>query len=273
VEPTLARLVYFSPTRTTERVLEAIAQGARARETRRLDLTPPAAATDTFGVPAEELAIVGAPVYGGRIPPEAARRLRRVRGNLTAAVVVVVYGNRAYEDALLELCDLVTERGFVPVAAGAFIGEHSFSTEAMPLAHGRPDAEDLRQAAAFGGRIREALELLGALDQLPMLPVPGSRPYKEWGPAGGVAPLTREAVCTLCGNCATACPTGAVAVEGAVRTDAGACILCCACVKNCPTAARVLEDEEMRRVMVWLSRHCAERKEPETYSLMEGVRR
>ena len=141
---TSARLVCFSPTRTTERVLEAIAAGTAARPVRRLDLTSPKATGGTFDVPAHELAIVGAPVYGGRIPPEAARRLRRVKGNLTAAVVVVVYGNRVYEDALLELRDLVTETGFVPVAAGAFLGEHSFSTEAVPLAHGRPDAQDAR---------------------------------------------------------------------------------------------------------------------------------
>jgi ferredoxin len=202
-----------------------------------------------------------------------ARRLRRVKGSLTAAVVVVVYGNRAYEDALLELRDLVTETGFVPVAAGAFLGEHSFSTEAVPLARGRPDAQDARVATALGGRVREALEGLDALDQLPALPVPGSRPYKEVGSGRGVAPLTREAICTLYGDCAAACPTGAVAAGDAVRTDAGACILCCACVKSCPSGARVLDDERIRRAMEWLSRHCAERKEPETYFSMEGVRR
>jgi len=261
------RLVYFSPTHTTERILEAIAAGAWAHETVRLDLTPPTPARGLVEVSGEELAILGAPVYGGRIPSEAARRLRRVSGNLTPAVAVVLYGNRAYEDALLELCDLASERGFVPFAAGAFIGEHSFSTETVSLAHGRPDAEDLRRAAAFGRRIREELELLGALHPPPVLQVPGSRPYREVGSGQGVAPLTREATCTLCGSCAAACPTGAVAVGGAVTTDADACILCCACVKSCPSGARVLEDERLRKTMAWLSQHCAERKEPETYLL------
>ncbi|MFN2131051.1 MAG: flavodoxin family protein [Anaerolineae bacterium] len=107
VNPVAVRLAYFSPTHTTERVLEAIARGARAREIGRIDLTPPAA-DRTFEVSGDELAIIGAPVYGGRIPPEAARRLRQLRGNLTPAVPVVVYDNRAYEDALLELCDLAT---------------------------------------------------------------------------------------------------------------------------------------------------------------------
>jgi len=258
------RLVYFSPTHTTERVLEAIARGTRAGEIGRIDLTPPEA-DGAFEVSGDELAIIGAPVYGGRIPPEAARRLRQVRGSLTAAVPVVVYGNRAYEDALLELCDLVTERGFVPVAAGAFIGEHSFSTAAVPLAHGRPDAEDLRCAAAFGMRVGEALETLGALDRVPALQVPGRRPYKEIGSGRPVAPVTREVACTRCGTCAAVCPTGAVTVAGAVSTDAEACILCCACVKSCTTGARALVGERIRRSMAWLSAHCAERKEPETY--------
>jgi ferredoxin len=259
------RLVYFSPTHTTERVLEAIAQGMHAVATQRLDLTLPE--QRAFEAPGESVAVLGAPVYGGRIPPEAARRLRQVRGNLTPAVAVVVYGNRAYEDALLELCDLVTECGFVPVAAGAFIGEHSFSTEAVPLAHGRPDGADLRRAAAFGAQVREQLARLAALEQVPTLQVPGNRPYRELGSGRADAPLTREAACTLCGRCAAACPTGAVAVRGAVTTDAEACILCSACVKACPSGARVLEVEWVRKAMARLSRHCAERKEPETYLL------
>lgn len=261
------QLVYFSPTHTTERVLEAIAQGMHIAATRRSDLTTPTAEQGSFGVPGEAVAILGAPVYSGRIPPEAARRLRRVRGSLTPAVPVVVYGNRAYEDALLELCDLVTECGFVPVAAGAFIGEHSFSTEAVPLAHGRPDTADLQRAAAFGERVRSELEALGALGQVPVLQVPGSRPYREVGAGQAAAPLTCETACTRCGSCASVCPTGAVTVTDAVSTDPEMCILCNACVKSCPSGARMLQVEWVRKAMAWLSRHCAERKEPETYWL------
>jgi len=40
----------------------------------------------------DELTIIGTPVYAGRVPPEAVRRLRRIKGNNTPAVVVVVYG-------------------------------------------------------------------------------------------------------------------------------------------------------------------------------------
>ena len=78
------------------------------------------------------MTILSAPVYAGRLPIEAVRRLRRIKAGEAPAVVVVVYGNRAYEDALLELQDLAGEQGFRPIAAGAFIGEHSYSTTGSP---------------------------------------------------------------------------------------------------------------------------------------------
>ena len=105
----------------------------------------------------EELVLFGAPVYGGRIPPLAAKRLSRLKGNQTPAVVIVVYGNRAFEDALLELSDLVRARGFIPIAGAAFIGEHSFSTHDNPIAKARPDQADLKNAEIFGEKIKEKI--------------------------------------------------------------------------------------------------------------------
>lgn len=66
-----------------------------------------------------------------------------------------------------ELCDLVSEQGFVPVAAGAFIGEHSFSRKGMPIAEGRPDESDLKQATEFGKKIIEELEKVSAWNACP----------------------------------------------------------------------------------------------------------
>jgi hypothetical protein len=76
--------------------------------------------------------LVGAPVYAGRIPPAAAQRFLTLRGNDTPAIPVVVYGNRHYNDALLELADLLTSAGFVPVAGAAFIGEHPSPAQRRP---------------------------------------------------------------------------------------------------------------------------------------------
>jgi len=90
---------------------------------------------------ARDLAIIGVPVYAGRVPEIAAHRLKEIKGAGTPAVVVAVYGNREFEDALVEMRDIAIAQGFEVVAAGAFIAEHSFSTDELPIAAGRPDSE------------------------------------------------------------------------------------------------------------------------------------
>lgn len=102
-------------------------------------------------------AVFAVPVYGGRVAPAALERLQEIRGEGTPAVVLAVYGNRAFGTAVAQLAAFVAERGFVPVAAGAFVGEHSYSTPGTPIAEGRPDTQDLAEAAAFGARIGQKL--------------------------------------------------------------------------------------------------------------------
>jgi ferredoxin len=259
------KLVYFSPTKTTERIVEGIAQGIQIDIVEQLDLTPPEARTREFEEMHDELVIIGAPVYGGRIPPEAVHRLRRIKGNGTPAGVVAVYGNRAYEDALLELRDLAAELGFRPVAGGAFIGEHSYDSEATPIASGRPDAQDLEKAKGFGELIREKMREMRTLDEMPSLQVPGDFPYNEWDPPSDISPITDETQCTLCETCATVCPAAAITVGDTVMTDQSACILCSACVKDCSTGARAWENGWTKLAAKWLSTNCRERKEPEMY--------
>jgi ferredoxin len=213
----------------------------------------------------DELTIIGAPVYGGRIPAEAVRRLRRLKANGTPAGLVVVYGNRAYEDALLELRDLVAGLGFRPVAAAAFIGEHSYSTEATPVAHGRPDTLDLARAQEFGELIRGKMEERWAMLQASPLQVPGFYPYRDWVPPSDLSPITDETLCSRCETCAVVCPTAAITVGDVVITDVSSCILCSACVKRCPTGARTWEHPRIKRSREWLSTNCRERKNPETY--------
>lgn len=100
-----------------------------------------------------------------------------------------------------------------------------------------------------------------------MLQVPGGRPYRKVEAGQAVAPLMCETACTLCGSCAAVCPTAAITVADAVSTNAERCILCNACVNKCPSGTRRLKVEWVRKAMAWLSTHCAERKEPETFWL------
>ncbi len=173
------RLVYFSPTKTTQKILEGIAQGTAIGKVEHLDLTPPEAKTAGPDEMQDELVLLGVPVYGGRVPLEAVPRLQQLKANATPAVIIVVYGNREFEDALLELRDLARASGFIPVAGGAFIGEHSFASDTTPIANGRPDPEDLKKAKEFGMMIRGKLKGIDSIDAVSRLEVPGNSPYKK----------------------------------------------------------------------------------------------
>jgi ferredoxin len=261
------KLVYFSPTGTTQKVLESIAAGIKAANIEHINLTLPEGAQQAIAPFADELVIIGAPVYGGRLPADAIKRFKQLKANNTLAVVIVVYGNREFEDALLEMKHLAIELGFVPVAGGAFIGEHSFATEEVPIANGRPDSLDVQKAMAFGSRISGKVAGLPSPEAQTDLEIPGRFPYEGGARSMAVAPVTKEETCTVCGTCASVCPTAAIAINGSVATEIELCIRCCACVKNCPTGARVWEDSKMQEITNWLYQNCRIRKEPQLFGV------
>ena len=252
-------LMYFSPTGTTRNILTHIAKGFDAPSVTDVDLTlPRPAAVSLKG----DMTLIGAPVYGGRIPPLAVKRLTQSVSKGKPAVIVVLYGNREYEDALLELADLAESSGFAVVAAGAFIGEHSFATTAKPIAMGRPNPTDLATAMAFGRRIAAKM---AAIDCLPIdekVTIPGNFPYKESHKSNRPAPETNTERCTLCGTCATVCPTEAITVDDQVTTRQEDCIACCACIKACPAEARVYTAEPINKIRNFLFENCSEPKKP-----------
>jgi ferredoxin len=267
------RLVYFSPTGSTRRIIEEIAKGI-GTPVEQVDLTRPEAKTRDFEEFGGELAIIGSPVYAGRIPLEAIRRLNRLKAHNTPAVTLVVYGNRAYEDALIELTDLISELGFKPIAGGAFVAQHSFSSPEVPIAEGRPDASDLRKAREFGAKIKEKLQVAKSIRDISPITVPGIRPYREefrksraakpgTEPA---APITKEELCTKCGKCVEACPNAAITIGSTIETQRQVCIRCYACIKNCPTGARVMIHPFFAREAKWLHDDFPDRKEPEIFA-------
>jgi ferredoxin len=261
------RLLYFSPTGTTRKVLEAIAEGLGVDKPKHIDLTSPGTRTGRGRKIQGGLTIIGVPVYTGRVALEAVRGLQRFKAHDTPAVIVVVYGNREYEDALLELRNIAVESGFMPIAGAVFIGEHSFSTEGTPIAQGRPDADDLDRARSFGTMVQKKISNIESLRNVPPLAVPGNFPYRERGPTRATSPETSDALCIRCGKCAEVCPVATITLqEDSVTTDKERCTLCCACVKNCPSGARRLQDPQLTQfIREKLSVMCSNRKEPEFY--------
>ncbi len=257
----MVNLIYFSPTKTTEKIVSQIAVGIADTDLQRYDLT-----RMSTGVPGRISAgttIIGVPVYAGRVPAIVLERLEQLQGDGLPAVLVVVYGNREFEDALRELADVVTAKGFHVVAAAAFVGEHSYSTRQHPIAANRPDQADLEHATAFGVAIRKKLSAGKQLTAPAM--IPGSVPYREGVVLGQIAPETIPERCVLCGGCASVCPTFAISVTDQVLTETAQCVMCCACVKGCPHAARAMTHPVVAERRTMLAENFSRRKEPQWF--------
>lgn len=260
------QLFYYSPTGNSKMIIEEISKGINIQPIKTTDLTSPSFTTARTQDYHKELAIIGAPVYIGRLPIEAVERIEKIEGNETVAVTVVTYGNRAYDDALLELRNLAIKQGFLPIAGAAFIGEHSFSSKEKPIAEGRPDTRDLRKARKFGENIKRKLERIEDKGKVSTIDVPGNLPYKKISERpSDVLPSTKDEECTKCGRCADVCPTNAITINTTVITKPSLCTSCSACIKICPVKARIWTHPRIIKVINWLSSNCQERKEPETY--------
>ena len=261
-------LVYFSPTGTSKKVLEGIARGIGVEDVERIDLTLPVNGLQPTPAFSNELVLIGAPVYGGRLPANAVTRFKKLRADKTLAILVVLYGNRDFEDALLELKHLTIELGFIPVAGGAFIGEHSFASKDVPIANGRPDAQDIQKAMEFGERIKDKIAVLKPPYEQLDLEVSGRYPYAANGArAMAISPVTKNEICTLCGTCASVCPTAAISINDSMKTEIERCIRCCACIKSCPTGARLFEDSMMQNLAKGLSQYFSYPKEPRIFGV------
>lgn len=258
---TRCTVVCFSPTGSSRLLAEAVAQGTGLPLPHRiLDLTLPDARSASILPFGRELVIFSVPVYAGRVPAVASAALAAMSGSDSPAIILVAYGNRHYDDALLELKDLVSSAGFVPVAAGAFVAEHSLHTEIRPMAPGRPDVEDLDKARRFGMQAMTTLQQGGAGG----LAVPGSAPYRPYPPGKAPVPVSSDG-CALCGVCVDFCPMGAISIGETLVTDQTACIFCQACVKKCPHQSRAADSEAANSVRERLRPLMAARREPELF--------
>lgn len=254
---TCVHLVFFSATDTTKGVVSAVASGLGIENMKPYDLLRnPGVEAD---IPSDELAVFGMPVYAGRIPQVAAEALRKMRGNRTPAILVCVYGNREFEDALVELEDLVKANNFTVVSAGAFIAQHSIFPQ---VAHGRPDREDLAAAVRFGKQSRAALAAVSHADALPEIRIRGNRPYRIPS-AVPLKPRTGRK-CNACGKCARECPVHAIDAANPSDTNKELCISCAHCIHICPVKARKFGGLLYRIVSRKFGKKCAVRLEPYT---------
>ena len=99
--------VFFSPTGNTRKAVVEIADVIARREgiaVREIDFTLPRAREEVRKFEAGELVIFGTPVYAGRIPNKILPAVQTLfEGNGALAVPVVTFGNRSFDNALIEL--------------------------------------------------------------------------------------------------------------------------------------------------------------------------
>lgn len=248
---TKVRAAYFSPTGTTKKIITAIT-GCLSMELKlekeEFDFTSPQVRKEgvTFG--RDEIVVFGIPTYAGRIPNVLLKYLAAVKADGALAVPVALYGNRNFDDSLIELCSLLEENGFHTIAGAAFIGEHSFS---KILGKARPDAKDMITAGSFAKKTAEKIKGISDVSALQPVRVKGETPirsyYQPRDRKGNpidirkVLPKTKPS-CINCGICADVCPMGSISREN-VAEFTGICIKCGACEKSCPVGAKYYDDE------------------------------
>lgn len=244
----------FSPTGTSQQVADALAKGL-GQDIVSVDLCDISLDPASVAVGPEDICVIAAPVYGGRIPAVAAGRIAAVKGNGAAAVLAAVYGNRHYDDALVELYDLAIAAGFKPCAGVTAVAEHNI---ARRVAAGRPDADDKAQLEEYGRKIIAAAPWGGELT------LPGNRPYKQTKGGGGPKPQVGEG-CISCGICAQRCPVGAIPAEAPNTTDMDKCMGCQRCIAICPVGARALDPAVAAGSAQRLEAMCAQPRPNELY--------
>ena len=246
--------IYFSPTQGTKVITNTLAQEIGTYK--EIDLCEYTDPIPERSFSENDICLIGVPSYGGRVPRTAVERINGLKGNGASAILVVSYGNRDYDDTLIELYDVVKAQEFTCIGGVTAIAEHSIMHQ---FACGRPDTNDISQLKTF------AKEIQGKIDAsiLTEVQVKGNRPYKELKEVP-FHPITSN-LCTQCGLCAKLCPVRAIPFEAPNQTNGERCISCMRCIQVCPSKARHLDEQMLNMVSEKMKPLFEQRKENELF--------
>ncbi|HEX3046247.1 MAG TPA: 4Fe-4S dicluster domain-containing protein [Bacillota bacterium] len=258
--------VYFSPTGATKKAVLAFAAGT-GLPVEEIDLTLPKNRKGfTRAFTKNELLIAALPVYAGRLPMYLDDFFDGLKSDGTPAVAAVSFGNREYDDAIIELTMGLEKCGFSVKAAATFIGQHNFSSK---IATGRLDAGDIATIIDFGKRTAQSL-MSGASGALNFK---GTYPYTASGydpaipgPNPTRPPVLTGSECNGCGLCADTCPWSSIDNRDFKTINHDKCFRCFHCVKICPAHAKKVTDEKWLAFLpTFEAKLNATRKEPELF--------
>ena len=264
--------IYFSPTNSTNKVIDAIEDGLGIDIIESINLTYLEVRTNfKLDITSkDELLIIGVPVYAQRIPRVIKERLSRLKGSGQPLIIISLCGGIGKGIALKQLEELLEKSGFNVVGAGAFIGEHSFSSNMLEIEKNRPDKDDLQLANKFGKSIMDKLKKIDSVEDFNNLNIKGRltcmprivpQNNAEWFVHN---PDIDSKKCNGCGICADICPANAIN-RNDFSIDNELCLRCFACVKSCPAGAREIKYKSAWIVKPYLKIKSRRRMLPDIY--------
>ncbi len=252
--------MYFSPTGGTKKVMDILTESLDVSG--EIDLSLPEVDYSAYSFEDGDVCLVGVPSFGGRVPETALVHIRAMHVGRAAAIPVIVYGNRAYDDTMLELKNELVSCGFKVPAAVAAVAEHSIMHQ---FGAGRPDYEDQQELRAYSIKIKALITRIQAGDPeaFNTIDVPGNEPYREYNGVPFKPKAGKD--CTHCGLCAAKCPVQAIPAQQPESVDEKLCISCMRCVAICPAHARSLNKLVLTAASAKMKKACSTRKANELF--------
>lgn len=221
--------IVFSPTGGTQKVADLIANVWQQPQ-EIIDLSNPEVDFDQYCFTGHDLCIIAVPSFGGRVPAIVVERLKHIHAMKSPTILIATYGNRAYDDTLLELKEVSENQGFACMSAIAAVCEHSIMRQ---FGMGRPDQLDELQLIDYAKNIQDIIIRVADMVEVS---VPGNKPYRDYHGVPMKPKATKK--CTQCGQCAKQCPVKAIRSDSPQKTDEKKCISCMRCISVCPLHAR-----------------------------------
>ena len=248
--------IYFSPTGGTKKVADIMIK-AMKKDAQEIDMIKDPDKILQTEFSEDDICLIAVPSYGGRIPSVTVDKFQKLQAKGTKAILVAVFGNRAIDDTLVEMQDILENAGFVCVVGVEAVAEHSLMHQ---FGTGRPDQQDEKELIRFSEQIMKKIE---TKMECMKVELPGNHNYREYN--GVPLKPVANGKCTSCGICAKECPAGAISKDDPKVTDKEICISCMHCVAVCPQKARhcnkvmeVIASKKMKK-------SCSGRKENKLY--------